>query len=38
LKLGDLRVAEESGTPGVAVICVDIGRNTSGEGGFLGYS
>ena len=26
---------EESGIPGVAVKCVDIGRNTSGEGGFL---
>ncbi len=26
---------EESGTAGVAVKCVDIGRNTSGEGGFL---
>jgi hypothetical protein len=35
-KLGDLRVVEESGIPGVAVKCVDIGRNTSGEGGSLG--
>ncbi len=26
---------EESGIPGVAVKCVDIGRNISGEGGFL---
>ncbi len=25
---------EESGIPGVAVKCVDIWRNTSGEGGF----
>ncbi len=24
-----------SGIPGVVVECVDIGRNTSGEGGFL---
>ena len=34
--LADLRWVEESGIPGVAVKCVDIGRNTSGEGGFLG--
>ena len=27
--------AETSGIPGVAVECVDIGRNTSGEGDFL---
>ena len=26
---------EESGIPGVVVKCVDIGRNTSGEGDFL---
>jgi hypothetical protein len=26
---------EESGIPGVAVKCVDIGRNISGEGDFL---
>ena len=26
---------EESGITGVAVKCVEIGRNTSGEGGFL---
>ena len=26
---------EESGIPGVEVKFVDIGRNTSGEGGFL---
>ena len=26
---------EESGIPGVAVKCVDIRRNISGEGGFL---
>ena len=30
-----LRGGEVSGTAGVAVKCVDIGRNTSGEGGFL---
>ncbi len=30
-----LRTGEESGIPGVAVKCVEIGRNTSGEGGFL---
>jgi hypothetical protein len=28
-------LGEGSGIPGVAVKCVDIGRNTSGEGGFL---
>ena len=33
-----LRAEEEDGIPGVAVECVDIGRNTSGEGGFLGLS
>ncbi len=35
LKLLGLSAGEESGIPGVAVKCVDIGRNTSGEGGFL---
>ena len=35
LKLVGLSTGEESGIPGVAVKCVDIGRNTSGEGGFL---
>ncbi len=35
LMLFDLRTGEESGIPGVAVECVDIGRNTRGEGGFL---
>ena len=34
-KLPDLRPGEESGTAGVAVKCVDIGRNTIGEGGSL---
>ncbi len=33
-----LRTIEENGIPGVAVKCVDIGRNTSGEGGFLAVS
>jgi hypothetical protein len=28
-----LRAAEGGGIPGVVVKCVDIGRNTSGEGG-----
>jgi hypothetical protein len=35
LKLGGLSVGEGSGIPGVAVKCVDIGRNTSGEGDYL---
>ena len=34
-KLLFLSIGEESGIPSVAVKCVDIGRNTSGEGGFL---
>ena len=34
-KLAYLSDGEESGIPGVTVKCVDIGRNTSGEGGFL---
>ena len=34
-KLWFLRVGEVNGIPGVAVKCVDIGRNTSGEGGLL---
>jgi len=34
-KLLILSVGEESGIPSVAVKCVDIRRNTSGEGGFL---
>ena len=37
LRLLGLRVGEESGIPSVAVKCVDIGRNTSGEGGSLDY-
>ena len=35
LILVDLSAGEESGIPSVAVKCVDIRRNTSGEGGFL---
>ena len=35
LKLLFLSVGEESGIPSVAVKCVEIRRNTSGEGGFL---
>ena len=34
-KLFFLSSAEVGGIPGVAVECVDIGRNTSGEGGLL---
>ncbi len=37
-KLPDLSPGEGGGIPSVAVKCVDIGRNTSGEGGHLdGY-
>ena len=35
LKLMLLRVEEVNRIPGVAVKCVEIGRNTSGEGGLL---
>jgi hypothetical protein len=35
MKLAGLRAGEESGIPSVAVKCVDIRRNTSGEGGSL---
>ena len=35
LKLQALSDGEAGGIPGVAVECVDIGRNTSGEGGLL---
>ena len=35
LKLIFLSVGEVNGIPGVAVKCVEIGRNTSGEGGLL---
>ena len=33
--LSGLSAGEESGIPSVAVKCVDIRRNTGGEGGFL---
>ena len=33
--LANLSAGEESGIPSVAVKCVDIRRNTSGEGDFL---
>ena len=35
LKLVFLSVGEESGIPSVAVKCVDIRKNTGGEGDFL---
>ena len=35
LRLEGLRIGEGSGISSVAVKCVDIGKNTSGEGGFL---
>ncbi len=34
-KLSSLSTGEGSGIPGVEVKFVDIGRNTSGEGGYL---
>ena len=37
LKLKFLSEVEVGGIPGVAVKCVEIGRNTSGEGGLLGF-
>ena len=38
LKLDILSEVEVGGIPGVAVKCVEIGRNTSGEGGLLGFN
>ena len=38
LKLSLLRVEEVNRIPGVAVKCVDIGRNTSGEGDLLDHN
>ncbi len=35
MKLVDLNMVERSGIPGVAVKCVEIRRNISGEGDFL---
>ena len=37
LKLIFLSEVEASGIPSVAVKCVDIRRNNSGEGGLLGF-
>ena len=37
LKLSFLRVGEVNRIPGVAVKCVDIGRNTGGEGDLLAH-
>ncbi len=34
-KLYNLSAGEASGIPSVAVKCVDIGKNTGGEGGLL---
>ena len=36
LILSDWSAEEVSGIPSVAVKCVEIGKNTSGEGGLLG--
>ncbi len=38
LNLSDLSEVGVGGIPGVAVKCVEIGRNTSGEGGLLGFN
>ena len=38
LKLMVLSEVEAGGIPGVAVKCVEIGRDTSGEGGLLGFN
>ncbi len=38
LKLLSLSEVEVGGIPGVAVKCVEIGRNTDGEGGLLGFN
>ncbi len=38
LKLIFLRVGEVNGIPGVVVKCVDIRRNTGGEGGLLDHN
>ncbi len=35
IRLTDLSTGEGSGISGVAVKCVEIGRNTGGEGGYL---
>ena len=38
LKLYSLSEVEAGGIPRVAVKCVEMGRNTSGEGGLLGFN
>ena len=38
LKLLVLSEVEVGGIPGVAVKSVELGRNTSGEGGLLGFN
>ena len=38
LKLVFLSEVDVGGIPSVAVQCVDIRRNTSGEGGLLGFN
>ena len=38
LKLFFLRMGEVNGIPGVVVKCVDIRRNTGGEGGLLDHN
>ena len=38
LKLFFLRVGEVNGIPSVVVKCVDIRRNTGGEGGLLDHN
>ena len=38
LKLFFLSEVEAGGIPRVAVKCVEMGRNTSGEGGLLGFN
>ena len=38
LKLHSLSEVEAGGIPRVAVKCVEMGRNTSGEGGLLGFN
>ena len=38
LKLSSLRVGEVNRIPGVAVKCVDIRRNTGGEGDLLAHN
>jgi hypothetical protein len=37
-ELVDLSTVEAGGIPGVAVECVEIRKNTGGEGGLLGSS